>query len=132
MKCKVQLIGRLGAEPEITTLPNAAQVANLSIATEEYWKDKQGQAQRRTTWHRVKFWSEGTIGFIERNIAKGQLVEIEGTFRYEEYTDREGVKNKVPVINGTNIMPLSFNEGQAASGAAGEGSGAGNGEDIPF
>ncbi|WP_049781798.1 single-stranded DNA-binding protein [Asticcacaulis excentricus] len=131
MKCKVQLIGRLGADPEITTLPNSAQVANLSVATEEYWKDKQGQAQRRTTWHRVKFWSEGTIGFIQRNMAKGQLVEIEGAFRYEEYTDREGVKNKVPVINGTNIMPLSFNDGQPSEqGASG---GAGNDhDDIPF
>lgn len=132
MKCKVQLIGRLGAEPEITTLPNGAQVANLSVATEEYWKDKQGQAQRRTTWHRVKFWSEGTIGYISRNIAKGQLVEVEGTFRYEEYTDREGVKNKVPVINGTNIMPLSFSEGQGDNEQAAGGGSSNEHDEIPF
>lgn len=106
MKCKVQLIGRLGAEPEIATLPNGNQVVTLSIATEEYWKDRQGQGQKRTTWHRVKFWSEGTIGYIERNVTKGQLVEIEGTFRYEEFTDREGVKQRVALINGTNILPL--------------------------
>ncbi|MFP1133173.1 single-stranded DNA-binding protein [Asticcacaulis sp. W401b] len=123
MKCKVQLIGRLGSEPEITSLGNGAQVATLSIATEEYWKDKQGNAQRRTTWHRAKFWAEGTIGYIQRNLTKGQLVEVEGGFRYEEYTDREGVKNKVPVINGTNIMPLSFPDNSPPEGQPGNGSG---------
>ena len=132
MKCKVQLIGRLGAEPEIANLPNGNQVATLNIATEEFWKDRQGQGQKRTTWHRVKFWAEGTIGYISRNITKGQLVEIEGTFRYEEYTDREGVKNRVPLINGTNILPLQpltrqHDQAQEASGTTAD-----TDDEIPF
>jgi single-strand DNA-binding protein len=132
MKCKVQLIGRLGNEPDIRTTSNGKQVANLSIATEEYWKDRQGNAQRRTTWHNVKFWAEGTVGYIDRNIGKGTLVEIEGTIRYEEFTDRENVKHKVPVILGTSIMALQPLTKQH-EGASESNDGPDYGEDqIPF
>lgn len=131
MKCKVQLIGRLGSDADINTLPNGQVVATLSVVTEEYWKDKQGNPQKRATWHRVKFWNESTVGFIQRNIGKGQLVEIEGSFRYEDYDDSKGVHHKAALINGSNILPLHPLT-KAHDNAATSDNGPDNDDQIPF
>lgn len=75
---KVTLMGRLGADPEIRNLNDGGKVANFNLATSESWKDRNGEKQERTQWHRVVVWVEGLIKVIERYVSKGDLIYIEG------------------------------------------------------
>jgi len=86
---KVQLIGRLGADPETRTLNDGAKVTNLRLATSETWKDRDGERRERTEWHRVTVWGEGSakyLGYTE----KGTLVFVEGKLSTRKWTDNEG------------------------------------------
>lgn len=86
---KVQLIGRLGADPETRTLNDGAKVTNLRVATGETWKDREGQRHEKTEWHRVTVWGEGSakyLGFAE----KGTMVFVEGKLATRKWTDNEG------------------------------------------
>jgi single-strand DNA-binding protein len=86
---KVQLIGRLGADPETRTLNDGAKVTNLRVATSETWKDREGERRERTEWHRVTVWGEGSakyLGFAE----KGTMVFVEGKLSTRKWTDNEG------------------------------------------
>jgi single-strand DNA-binding protein len=63
---KVELIGRLGKDPEIRNLQNGSAVANFSVATSETWKDKRsGEKQEKTEWHNIVIWNEKTVEFVE-------------------------------------------------------------------
>ena len=113
----VTLIGRTGDVIEIRDLNSGKQVGTLSLCTEESWKDASGEWRTRKEWHKIRIWNEGTIGYIERNIAKGGLVSVQGLIRYEEYTDGQGVKHKDAVIQLDTIVNLTpktkMREGQA-------------------
>ncbi len=87
---EVKLIGYLGADPEVRTLNDGAQVANLRIATTEGWRDKSsGEKRERTEWHRVTVWGEHTIKFLSDYAKKGSLVFIEGQLRTRSW-DQDG------------------------------------------
>jgi single-strand DNA-binding protein len=88
---KVILLGNLGQDPDIKNLPNGGQVANLSIATSETWKDKNGERQERTQWHRVVVWSEGLVKVIDRYLAKGDQIMVVGQLETRSW-ESEGVK----------------------------------------
>jgi len=88
---KVMLIGNLGADPEIRSLPSGGKVANLRIATSENWKDRNtGERKEKTEWHTVAIFSEGLIGVVERYLRKGSKVFIEGQLRTRKWQDQSG------------------------------------------
>ena len=88
---KVVLIGNLGRDPELRYLPSGDPVANFSLATTETWKDKSGQKQEKTEWHSVEVFGK-TAEVVRDYCTKGKQVYIEGSIRYDEWTDKDGVK----------------------------------------
>lgn len=87
---KVTLIGNLGADPEIRTLNDGGQVANLRIATSETWRDKaSGERREKTEWHRVTVWG-GSAKYLQAAAQKGTLVLIEGKLETRKWTDQDG------------------------------------------
>lgn len=112
---KVELIGRLGKDPEVKNLSNGSSVANFSVATSESWKDKRsGERQEKTEWHRIVVWNEKTIEFVEKYLKKGDLVRIEGKLQTREWEDQEGQKKYatevvIPAFASIDaLMKLSF------------------------
>jgi len=92
MMNKAQLIGRLGADPEIRTLNDGGKVTNLRLATSETWKDRDnGERREKTEWHRVTVWGEGPAKYLGY-AKKGSLVLIEGKIETRKYTDSAGVE----------------------------------------
>ncbi len=88
---KVILIGNLGADPELKYTPSNRPVCNLSIATNEVFKDKSGARQERTEWHRVTVWSEQAEN-CAKYLAKGRMAYIEGRLQTRSWDDKEGKK----------------------------------------
>lgn len=88
---KVQLIGNLGADPEIRSFQNGGKVANLRIATSESWKDRTtGERKEKTEWHTVAVHGEGLVGIIERYVKKGSKVYVEGSLQTRKWQDQSG------------------------------------------
>lgn len=88
---KVILVGNLGNDPEVRYSQSGSAITTISVATSESWKDKNGEKQERTEWHRVKFF--GKLAEIAGEyLKKGSLVYIEGSLRTEKYTDKSGVE----------------------------------------
>ena len=95
-KNKMNIIGYLGADPELRYTSSGRSVANLRIATTERWTDKAGTAQEHTEWHRVVAWAnlaEASAKYLK----KGSLVSIEGPIRSRKFTDKEGVQRLRPL-----------------------------------
>lgn len=90
---KVCLIGNLGADPEMRTLPSGGKIANLRIATSESWKDKTtGERKEKTEWHRVVIFNEPLAKIAEQYLAKGSKVYLEGQLQTRKWTDQGGVE----------------------------------------
>jgi len=88
---RVQLIGRVGQDPEIRNTSNGKTVATLSIATSDKWRDRStGERKERTEWHRVVVWNEGLVGVIENYVRKGALLFVEGKLQTRKWQDQEG------------------------------------------
>ena len=86
---KVILIGNLGADPEVRYLPSGEAVTNIRLATSETWKDKSGEKQERTEWHRVVFF--GKLAEIAGEyLKKGSQVYVEGSLRTRKWQDKDG------------------------------------------
>jgi single-strand DNA-binding protein len=86
---KVILVGTLGADPELRSMPSGGAVANISLATNEQWTDKQtGQKQERTEWHRVTLFNR-LAEIAGEYLKKGRQVYIEGSLRTEKYQDKQ-------------------------------------------
>jgi len=88
---KVLLIGRLGNDPEIKQTQNGKNIARLSIATSDSWKDKTtGEKKEKTEWHKVVVFNEGLVNVIQKYLKKGAQVYIEGQLNTNKYTDANG------------------------------------------
>ncbi len=88
---KVQLIGSLGADPEVRSFQNGGRVCNLRIATSESWKDKAtGERKERTEWHSVAITSDGLVSVAESYLRKGSKVFVEGQLRTRKWQDQSG------------------------------------------
>jgi single-strand DNA-binding protein len=91
MNNNVQLIGRLGSNPEVKTLDNGKKVARLSLATNSYRRNDQGEQEATTQWHSLCAW--GSVAEIaEKYLIKGKQIAINGMLSSRSYTDKEGVK----------------------------------------
>jgi single-strand DNA-binding protein len=86
---KVILIGNLGKDPEVRYLPSGDAVTNISVATTDTWKDKSGEKQEHTEWHRVAFFGK-TAEIAGEYLKKGSPVYIEGRIRTRKWQDKEG------------------------------------------
>jgi single-strand DNA-binding protein len=107
---KVTLIGRLGQDPEIRHLENGAVVARFSLATNEYYKDKEGNPQETTEWHNVVIWREQAER-AEKTLKKGMLCYVEGKISYRKYTGQDGVERNITDIVANYFRALERREG---------------------
>ena len=97
---KAMLIGNVGSDPDIRTMPNGGRVASFSLATSEYWTDKNsGERQSRTEWHKIVVFSEGLIKLIEKAVHKGSKVYVEGQIKSRKYTSQtDGIERTIVEI----------------------------------
>lgn len=107
---KVLLIGNLGSDPEIRTLPSGGKVANFNIATNETYTNKAGEKIENTEWHRIELWDNLAI-LAEQYLKKGDSVYIEGRIRTDKYTDPNGVEKYSTKIRGIGMQLLSPKSG---------------------
>ena len=87
---KVILVGNLGADPEARSLPSGSEVVNLRVATSENWKDRDGNRQERTEWHRVTIFNENLGRVAKSYLRKGSKVYLEGQLQTRKWTDQSG------------------------------------------
>ena len=92
---KVQLIGRLGADPEIKQMVNGKNVARLSIATSQSWKDKNsGEKKEKTEWHRIVIFNEGLVNVVQQYLKKGANIYVEGQLSTRKWKDEATGQDK--------------------------------------
>ncbi len=99
---KVILLGRIGQDPEIRSLPSGSKVASFGIATSEAYTNKEGVRVEQTEWHRIELW-DNLANIAEQYVRKGEQLYVEGKIRTEEYTDKDGIVRKAVKIKGTTI-----------------------------
>ncbi len=116
---KVILVGRLGRDPETRYTSGGQAVANFSVATDETYKDKAGERQKRTEWHKIVVWGK-QAEIAQQYLKKGSLIFIEGRIQSREWQDKEGQKRTSFEIVATNFRML----GGRGDGGAGGGAGA--------
>jgi single-strand DNA-binding protein len=110
---RVLLIGRLGADPEVRYTPDGTMVVNFRIATDESYKNKQGDKVTKTEWHRIVVF--GRLAEICGNyLGKGRLVFIEGKLQTRTWDDKDGNKRSVTEILASNMQMLE-SRGQGKS-----------------
>ena len=92
---KVLLIGRLGTDPEIKQMVNGKNVARLSLATSQSWKDKNtGEKKEKTEWHRIVVFNEGLINVVQQYLKKGAQIYIEGQISTRKWKDEQTGQDK--------------------------------------
>jgi single-strand DNA-binding protein len=141
---KVILIGNLGADPEVRSLESGVKVATINVATSESYKDKNGERQTQTEWHRVVLW-RGLAEVVERYLKKGSQVYIEGRLRTRSYDDQDGKKMYVTEIEARELTMLGRRDSDGNEGGqdsrssssegsqkSSEGSVANDADDLPF
>jgi single-strand DNA-binding protein len=115
---KVILVGRLGRDPETRYTGGGQAVANFSVATDETYRDKNGERQKRTEWHKIVVWGK-QAEIAQQYLKKGSLIFIEGRIQSREWQDKEGQKRTSFEIVATNFRMLG---GRGDGAAAGGGS----------
>ena len=102
---KVQIIGNLGADPDLRYMPNGTPVCNISVATTESWKDKDGNLQERTEWHRMVSYRR-LAEIIGQNLKKGSQAYFEGKLQTRKWQDERGEDRYVTEIVVEEMQPL--------------------------
>ena len=103
LRNSVRLIGNLGGNPEVKELPSGKKLAKVSIATNEKYKDSDGNLVTETQWHNLTAWGK-TADFIEKYLEKGNEVAVEGKLLNRNYTDKDGVKKYATEVSVNDIM----------------------------
>ncbi len=144
---RVILVGNLGRDPELRYIPSGQAVANFTLATNDRWRDKEGNNQERTEWHRIVVWGKSAENCAQY-LQKGRSVYIEGRLQTREWEDKDGNKRQTTE---TIAQTVQFLGGRGGAGGGAEpgggpsrdsgssGAGAGGGEssgppssDVPF
>ena len=119
---KVQLIGRLGADPEVKQMVNGKSVARLSLATSQSWKDRNtGEKKEKTEWHRIVVFNEGLVNVVQQYLKKGAQVYIEGQLSTRKWKDEQSGQDKYSTeiilqgYNSTLTMLGGSNTGTSSS-----------------
>jgi len=113
---KVILVGNLGKDPEVRHLEGGVSVAHFTLATNEYYKDKQGTRVERTEWHNISAW-RGLADMADKFLKKGQQVYIEGKLRTRQYQDKDQQTRYITEIIADEISMLSGRPLGASNGA---------------
>ena len=111
---KVILVGNLGRDPELRYIPSGQAVANFTLATNDRWRDKEGNNQERTEWHRIVVWGKSAENCAQY-LQKGRSVYIEGRLQTREWEDKEGNKRQTTE---TIAQTVQFLGGRGGGGAA--------------
>ncbi len=115
---KVILVGRLGRDPETRFTPNGQAVCNFSLATDESYKDRAGERQKRTEWHRIVLWGK-LAELAQQYLKKGSLIYLEGRIQSRQWDDREGQKRtSFEIVANTMKFLGARGEAAAAAGAS--------------
>ena len=122
---KVILVGRLGRDPETRYTSGGQAVANFTMATDESFKDRNGEKQKRTEWHKIVVWGK-LAEIAQQYLKKGSLLFVEGRIQSREWQDKEGQKRTSFEIVASNFRMLG-GRGDGAAVGAGAGAGAGGG-----
>jgi single-strand DNA-binding protein len=122
---KVILVGNLGADPEMRYLPSGEAVAGLRIATTDVWKDKDGNKQEATEWHRVSFFGR-QAEVCGQYLKKGSQIYVEGSIRTRKWQDKEGQDRYMTEIRGDRMQMLGGRQGMGDAPPRDSGGGAGN------
>ncbi|MBI5047510.1 MAG: single-stranded DNA-binding protein [Deltaproteobacteria bacterium] len=133
---KAILVGRLGKDPEIKYMPSGTAIANFTMATSENYKDKDGQKQERTEWHRIVAFGK-LAEICGEYLAKGKQVYIEGRIQTRSWDDKDGNKKYMTEIVANTMQMLGKPEGTAAGTAAADDNSVTSesprtDEDVPF
>ncbi len=115
---KALLIGRLGKDPEVRYTPDGMMVTNFNLATDEQWKDKNGQRVQKTEWHRIVTFGK-LAEICGQYLTKGKLVFVEGRIQTRAWEDKEGNKRYTTEIVAANMQMLDSkgqSRGQEAAG----------------
>ena len=141
---KVILIGRLGQDPKLAYLPSGSPVAEFTLATDESFKNRDGQKEERTEWHRVKVFGK-SAEFCSNYLSKGRLAYVEGSIRARSWEDQQGQKRTMTEIvvsaPGHTVEPMDSKNNGGQAGAQGRRavpqanrfpSGASGMDDVPF
>ena len=139
---RVILIGNLGRDPELRYTQGGQPVTSFSLATNERFKNREGQPQERTEWHRIVVWGQ-TAEHCAQYLSKGRSIYVEGRLQTREWEDKEGQKRRTTEIVAQTVQFLGGRGGPGGGGGGGgAGGGAGpdrgepgpapQGEDIPF
>ena len=143
---KVILVGNLGRDPELRYIPSGQAVANFTLATNDRWRDKEGNNQERTEWHRIVVWGKSAENCAQY-LQKGRSVYIEGRLQTREWEDKDGNKRQttetiaqtVQFLGGRGGAGGGAEPGGGSTGGSGSsGAGSGGGEspppssDVPF
>ena len=116
---KVLLIGRLGADPEIKQMVNGKNVARLSLATSQSWKDKNtGEKKEKTEWHRIVVFNEGLVNVVQQYLKKGAQVYVEGQLSTRKWKDEKTGLDKYS----TEVIIQGFNSSLTMLGGANQSS----------
>jgi single-strand DNA-binding protein len=117
---KVILIGNLGKDPEVKYTPQGTAVAKFSLATNERFKDKQGEWQDRTEWHNITCWAR-LAEIAGEYLKKGRTVYIEGSLRTDSWDDKQtGQKKYMTNIVANDLVLLGGGRGEGGGGGGGE------------
>ncbi len=106
LRNKVQLIGRLGQEPEIVNFKDGNKIAKFSMATDDSYKDKNGQKVERAYWHNVIV-RGGLVNVVESYVNKGQEIAIEGKLTNRSWEDKDGNKRYITEVLCNELLLLS-------------------------
>ncbi|MFC2074655.1 single-stranded DNA-binding protein [Bdellovibrionota bacterium] len=111
---KVIIIGNLGTDPEVRFTPSGSAVANFTVATSENWKDKNGQRQERTEWHRIVVWGK-LAELCGEYLSKGRQAYIEGRLQTRSWDDKEGKKRYTTEVVAQTVQFLGSSKGRETS-----------------
>ncbi len=126
---KAIILGNVGRDPEVRYMPSGEAICNLSIATTRKWKDKNGERQEETEWHRVSLF--GKLAEIAGEfVKKGKTVYIEGRIKTRHYTDKDGAEKYATEIIGDTMQMVGGRENDDAP--TGKNAPKGRSEKPPF
>ena len=141
---KVQIIGNLGADPDIRAMQSGDEICNLSIATSETWKDKNtGERREKTEWHRIVIFNAGLVKVCKNYLKKGSKVYIEGQLETRSW-EQDGQKKyateivlrsyrgEIKMLDSRNEQGTSHNQGQAQQATQSTQTNDPLEDDIPF